>query len=151
MRLCKYQWYAVRRMMSTTRPSWHNSQPSKDNTYHLLSNGERLYSKTFINGISYTISPFHVVFFYQFYNAVLPFHPPGIAPVLDSSGAYHINDLGEPMYTQRYILFYFNIFIIFSLVSPTIYEGLNELLVSMRALLLLSTLANIIVSFSLLF
>ena len=33
---------------------------------------------------------------------VLKFHHPGIAPVLDGRGAYHIDPLGQPIYSQRY-------------------------------------------------
>ena len=33
---------------------------------------------------------------------VLKFHSPVIAPVLDQSGAYHINDNGEELYQTRY-------------------------------------------------
>ncbi len=34
---------------------------------------------------------------------VLKFHDPGLAPVLDSSGAYHIHPDGQPAYTARYL------------------------------------------------
>jgi hypothetical protein len=32
----------------------------------------------------------------------LKFHPPGVAPVKDESGWYHIDALGNPLYSQRY-------------------------------------------------
>jgi hypothetical protein len=31
------------------------------------------------------------------------FHAPGLAPVLDKSGAYHINIYGQPIYQERYL------------------------------------------------
>ena len=33
---------------------------------------------------------------------VLKFHSPGIAPVQDESGAYHINSSGDPLYEKRF-------------------------------------------------
>lgn len=50
------------------------------------------------------------VFTKKFISA-LKFHPPGLAPVLDESGAYHIMDNGEPAYDQRFnrtFGYYFN-------------------------------------------
>lgn len=39
---------------------------------------------------------------YRFKN-VLPFHPPGLAPVLNNDGlAYHIKNSGEQAYSQRF-------------------------------------------------
>lgn len=32
----------------------------------------------------------------------LKFHAPGLAPIQDDSGWYHINELGHPIYEQRY-------------------------------------------------
>jgi len=37
------------------------------------------------------------------YSEVLKFHEPGIAPVADESGSYHINSAGEPLYEERYL------------------------------------------------
>jgi len=34
---------------------------------------------------------------------VLKFHPPGLAAVLDKTGAYHIDLSGEAVYAQRYL------------------------------------------------
>ena len=39
----------------------------------------------------------------QKFDWVLKFHPPGLAPVGDETGAYHITLEGEPAYKQRYI------------------------------------------------
>ena len=36
------------------------------------------------------------------YKSILKFHAPGIAPVEDETGWYHINILGEPIYNERY-------------------------------------------------
>ena len=54
---------------------------ASDETHHLLDN-KPLYSKRFLN--------------------VLSFHPPGIAAVLDETGAYHIGLDGNPIYDCRY-------------------------------------------------
>jgi hypothetical protein len=58
----------------------------------------------------YTISPdesHHVIDGQPAYKAqfqkVLKFHEPGLAPVYDTSGAYHINSTGQPAYMERYI------------------------------------------------
>ena len=53
-----------------------------DQTYHLI-NSEPLYTKRFF--------------------MVLKFHPPGVAAVLDKTGAYHIDLNGNAIYTQRYL------------------------------------------------
>lgn len=37
------------------------------------------------------------------FHAVQKFHPPGLAPVRDDSGAYHITDRGEPAYEARFL------------------------------------------------
>ena len=55
---------------------------SLDNTYHMYK-GKPLYSRRF--------------------KYVLKFHSPGLAPVLDESGAYHINFSGEAAYDFRFI------------------------------------------------
>ena len=50
------------------------------------------------------------IFQHKFISA-LKFHPPGLAPVLDESGAYHIDATGKPAYSQRYLRtfgFYFD-------------------------------------------
>ncbi|MHA1221774.1 MAG: WG repeat-containing protein [Candidatus Heimdallarchaeaceae archaeon] len=63
---------------------------SEDSTHHLR-NGKPLYSKRFSH--------------------VLKFHSPGLAPVIDATGAYHIKLNGEPAYANRYIQcfgFYYN-------------------------------------------
>ncbi len=39
----------------------------------------------------------------QRFDAVLKFHHPGLAPVVDASGAYHITPDGQPAYPARYI------------------------------------------------
>lgn len=39
----------------------------------------------------------------QRFLSVLKFHHPGFAPVLDKTGAYHIDLNGDPIYDQRYI------------------------------------------------
>lgn len=56
-------------------------QISYDNT-HFLFNGKPIFDKTFIE--------------------VLKFHSPGLAPVLDNSGAYHIDSNGNELYSNRY-------------------------------------------------
>jgi hypothetical protein len=69
-------------------------------------------AKLIMNGIwtKYTISPdesHHVIDGQPAYKAqfqkVLKFHEPGLAPVYDTSGAYHINSTGKPAYKERYI------------------------------------------------
>lgn len=37
------------------------------------------------------------------YYHVEKFHPPGLAPVLDKSGAYHIRETGKPAYERRFL------------------------------------------------
>ena len=61
--------------------NWKDIQVSEDNT-HFVFDGKQIFSKFFIE--------------------VLRFHSPGLAPVKDSSGAYHINMLGKELYTNRY-------------------------------------------------
>ena len=55
---------------------------SDDNTHHTFE-GRPLYNSRF--------------------HSVLKFHPPGLAPVIDESGAYHIRVDGSPAYDFRYI------------------------------------------------
>lgn len=54
---------------------------SFDETHHLYK-GKPLYESRYIN--------------------VIKFHPPGLAPVLDIDGAYHIHTDGSPAYSQRH-------------------------------------------------
>lgn len=60
---------------------WQQIIVSNDGT-HFLYEGNLIFGKRFIE--------------------VLKFHSPGLAPVLDKSGAYHINELGEALYSNRY-------------------------------------------------
>lgn len=62
-------------------PSWKETGLSDDFTHHVV-NRKPLYSRRFIK--------------------VQKFHEPGIAPVSDKSGAYHIDVTGKPIYKQRY-------------------------------------------------
>lgn len=62
--------------------AWQDIIVADTETHHLF-NDETIYQKKFIK--------------------VLKFHAPGLAAVLDESGAYHINTLGEPVYLQRFI------------------------------------------------
>jgi hypothetical protein len=62
--------------------SWQHTQISADGTHH-LSNSLPLYVRRF--------------------SKVLAYHAPGLAPVFDSTGAYHINVEGEPVYTRRFL------------------------------------------------
>lgn len=61
--------------------NWQNIKVSADHT-HFLYEEKKLFSTQFIE--------------------VLKFHAPGLAPVLDVSGAYHIDTLGNPHYAERY-------------------------------------------------
>jgi hypothetical protein len=61
--------------------NWQNIKVSADNT-HFLFEGKQIFEKHFIE--------------------VLKFHAPGIAPVLDNTGAYHIDINGEAIYSERY-------------------------------------------------
>jgi hypothetical protein len=61
--------------------NWQNIKVSADNT-HFLFEGKLVFNKVFIE--------------------VLKFHAPGIAPVIDDSGAYHIDFNGEAIYPERY-------------------------------------------------
>jgi hypothetical protein len=60
---------------------WQEIKNSPDNTYFLF-DGKPLFNKKFIE--------------------ILKFHSPGIAPVKDETGYYHINVLGEPIYSERF-------------------------------------------------
>jgi len=61
--------------------NWNDIKVSADNT-HFLFDGKLVFNKK--------------------YTEVLKFHSPGIAPVKDESGAYHINASGESLYSERY-------------------------------------------------
>jgi len=61
--------------------NWEDIKVSADNTYFLFDE-KLVFNKKFIEA--------------------LKFHFPGIAPVKDESGAYHINASGEPIYSERY-------------------------------------------------
>jgi len=61
--------------------NWQNIKVSADNT-HFIFEGEPVFKKVF--------------------KEVLKFHSPGIAPVRDKSGAYHIDINGEAIYSERY-------------------------------------------------
>ena len=61
-----------------------------------------------LNWQAYKISPdetHHIVgrkpVYKKRFTRVLKFHYPGIAPVLDETGAYHIDPVGQPIYSQR--------------------------------------------------
>lgn len=61
--------------------NWKDIQVSDNNT-HFIFDGKPIFDKTFIE--------------------VLKFHSPGLAPVKDSSGAYHIDSNGNELYSNRY-------------------------------------------------
>jgi hypothetical protein len=61
--------------------NWQEIKVSADNT-HFLFDGKPIFGKSFIE--------------------VLKFHSPALAPVLDSSGAYHIDINGHELYKNRY-------------------------------------------------
>lgn len=61
--------------------NWQDINVSADNT-HFLFDGEPIFGKTFIE--------------------VLKFHSPGLAPVKDKSGSYHIDSNGNELYHTRY-------------------------------------------------
>lgn len=61
--------------------NWKDIKISTDNT-HFLHNGQPIFGKTFIE--------------------VLKFHSPGLAPVKDKSGSYHIDSSGNPLYAERF-------------------------------------------------
>ncbi len=61
--------------------NWQNIKVSSDNT-HFLFDGKLIFGKQFLE--------------------VLKFHSPGLAPVIDKSGAYHIDINGQAIYSERY-------------------------------------------------
>ncbi|CAF4122713.1 unnamed protein product [Rotaria sp. Silwood2] len=66
------------------RKKWTHSRVSSCDTYHICLNTQQ------------------PLYHYRFKN-VLPFHSPGLAPVIDQTeAAYHINELGENVYSQRF-------------------------------------------------
>ena len=62
--------------------AWQASSVSQDATHHLAGDGRPAYQARFLE--------------------VLKFHAPGLAPVLDDSGAYHITPDGMPAYESRH-------------------------------------------------
>ncbi|MEI8085628.1 MAG: hypothetical protein WCG93_05355 [Paludibacter sp.] len=70
--------------------NWRDIKVSEDNT-HFLFDGKQVFDRQFLE--------------------VLKFHSPGLAPVKDESGSYHIDALGNQLYTDRFnraFGFYFN-------------------------------------------
>lgn len=67
--------------MLSTKLNWQDYEISADQTHHLISN-KPVYRVRFLS--------------------VLKFHSPGLAPVMDESGAYHIHPSGEPAYHHRF-------------------------------------------------
>ncbi len=61
--------------------NWQNIKVSEDNTYFTLE-GKQVFGKRFIE--------------------ILKFHSPGLAPVKDMSGSYHIDSEGNELYKERY-------------------------------------------------
>jgi len=61
---------------------WRRSRVAPGGTHHVVA-GEPLYERRF--------------------RSVLPFHEPGLAPVEDESGAYHISTDGHPAYEARFL------------------------------------------------
>ena len=61
--------------------NWRDIKIANDNTYFVFE-GTPIFNKKFIE--------------------VLKFHAPGLAPVIDESGAYHIDIQGNDLYTERY-------------------------------------------------
>jgi hypothetical protein len=61
--------------------NWKDIQVSDDNT-HFVFDGKPIFGKAFVE--------------------VLKFHSPGLAPVIDHSGAYHIDSNGNELYKKRY-------------------------------------------------
>ena len=60
---------------------WQKAAVASDGTHHVV-DGEALYDARFLE--------------------VLAFHEPGLAPVLDASGSYHIGPTGSPAYPRRF-------------------------------------------------
>ena len=63
--------------------AWQASSVSQDATHHLAGDGRPAYEARFLE--------------------VLKFHAPGLAPVLDGSGAFHITPDGMPAYESRHV------------------------------------------------
>lgn len=62
---------------------WRSSRPAPDGTHHVRSeDGRPIYRARF--------------------QEVLKFHPPGLAPVTDGSGSYHVTPDGNPAYPERH-------------------------------------------------
>ena len=61
---------------------WQKIKVSSDNTHFLLDES-MLYGRAFKN--------------------ILKFHAPGLAPVEDNTGWFHIDAQGKPLYSQRYL------------------------------------------------
>lgn len=62
--------------------TWQNIRVAPDETHHIVA-GSPMYTARF--------------------GRVLKFHAPGLAPVMDDTGAYHIGQTGVPAYDQRYV------------------------------------------------
>lgn len=62
--------------------SWRRSRVSEDRTHHVLDD-RPMYRERF--------------------DEVLPFHEPGLAPVLRDGAAFHLSPTGTPAYAQRYV------------------------------------------------
>jgi len=70
--------------------NWQDIKVSADNT-HFLFDGKQIFGKQFIE--------------------VLKFHSPGLAPVQDESGSFHIDSFGNQLYADRFTRtfgFYYN-------------------------------------------
>jgi len=61
--------------------NWQDIKVSADNTHFIL-DGKQIFGKQFIE--------------------VLKFHSPGLAPVKDKSGSYHIDSSGNQLYAERF-------------------------------------------------
>jgi hypothetical protein len=61
--------------------NWKDIKVASDNT-HFLFDGKNIFGRQFIE--------------------VLKFHSPGLAPVRDKSGSYHIDSLGTQLYAERF-------------------------------------------------
>lgn len=71
--------------------NWKDIEVSEDNT-HFLFQGKPLFTKRFLS--------------------VLKFHAPGLAPVQDEKGWFHINENAVPLYNSRFVRafgYYFNL------------------------------------------
>ena len=68
-------------MKAVEKLNWQAYKVSPDETHHIIGRTP-VYKKRFLH--------------------VLKFHDPGIAPVLDKTGSYHIDPLGQSIYSQRY-------------------------------------------------